>query len=366
MCSYLPEEHAFTSHLRQVGIHALCVGNCDSERLTTHGFFWTNHANRRETTSAATTATRRATRRATTQRRRWTMKRTTTSSKTGSKSSIFGKGVVFYLDRTGRIRGIMTWGLPFTSSSSEDDNHNSPKQLNRDLVNRMKSIIETNGNNLLSQADEEDTLLEPHHLDEETRNLASLAFVADDCDGESRLRSRPLLHRYQPAKPANIASLGKLRRGKDHAEGDELLGENIYVKNQETSSAQQHHQRPPSLIYIYPLHHPQQQDSLPTDPYRLTEEERKEEAWTENERRARPPKEELLWLRRNEANRFINHKLAQTELWFNTLMRPGVFADGSDPITRMQAPSWRKKRDDTTTKKDEEGEKKEKGSAAAS
>ena len=40
--SYLPDDSSSTQALYSMGIHALCVGKCDSEGMATHGFWWTN------------------------------------------------------------------------------------------------------------------------------------------------------------------------------------------------------------------------------------------------------------------------------------------------------------------------------------
>jgi hypothetical protein len=87
------------------------------------------------------------------------------------KGPVYGIGIVYYLDRTGRIRGIMTWGLPFTSKEKKDS-----EDLNEALVNRMREVIRTNGG--ISQWEaEENAFLHSHHHSEETKKLAALALA---------------------------------------------------------------------------------------------------------------------------------------------------------------------------------------------
>ena len=137
-----------------MGIHALCVGRCDSETLATHGFWWTNtnqqsNNNGDDKNSNSSSNSSRG-RRMNTLGPNAFMRRITkkaTSTVNGSKSRIgsgslpvYGSGVVYYLDLTGSICGIMLWGLPFVEVPND-----VKSTLNHLIVERMKKVISSNG-----------------------------------------------------------------------------------------------------------------------------------------------------------------------------------------------------------------------------
>jgi hypothetical protein len=73
------------------------------------------------------------------------------------------------------------------------------------------------------------------------------------------------------------------------------------------------------------------------NPYLLSKEDRIDQAWKENERRARPSKEEPLWLRRGDALRNVKMQDVMNDVFLSN-MRSGRFADGSEPFQRAKVP----------------------------
>ena len=110
---------------------------------------------------------------------------------------VYGSGVVYYLSRSGKIEGIMLWGLPF--SSIPNNVHSS---LNTELVDRLKEIIYSNGGIAIDDHSEkilkENTglnidmnLLSYLHLVEESKHLASLALSGGGLADSSFLAVSP-------------------------------------------------------------------------------------------------------------------------------------------------------------------------------
>ena len=307
------------SSFSTTGIETLVVGHCDSEKMSTHGFWWTNTAERRlsKEDSLPDSPRRRKT------------------NRTGNQS-VYGVGIVYYLDRTGRIRGVMTWGLPFTNPGSTE--------LNQELLDRLKQIIHTNGGISRERADE-DPLLRTDHLSDEAKRLVSIALATQVNGGVRRRLSQKAgdlpkpLHRYTAAKPASITSIGLLKR-KDQSVFSELLGENIYIRDDDYFKESEG-VRPSTLLYIYPMRSRQryrnEEENKGDDPYQPSLEDRIGEAWKENELRARPPKEEPLWLRRGDAYRGVSVQELMAESFLHN-MRSGKFADGSDAVQQAKVP----------------------------
>ena len=331
MCSYLQSETAKTAVLSDVGITALCVGQCDSDKMSTHGFWWTNLASKRQTLHQAEV-------------RRLPTKRPTRRRQTSTnwqKAPILGVGVVYYLDRTGHIQGIMTWGLPFTSKGMGSE------ELNEALVGRMKEIIRTNGGISQWEADE-NSFLHSYHLSEETKKLVALALTKrlsrrDTTGPLQRLMvpteemGRPL-HRYTAAKPSNITGLQMKRNENSSGPGD-APGENLFIKDTDKDIDCI---RPPTLMYVYPMRSPEQSSATGdtrNSPFYKSSHEKLQRALQKNELRARPPKEERLWLRRGEARKSISYADAMADMFIRN-MRQGKFADGSDGLQQAPLPKW--------------------------
>mmetsp|Transcript_30511 Transcript_30511/g.43279 ORF Transcript_30511/g.43279 Transcript_30511/m.43279 type:complete len:375 (+) Transcript_30511:820-1944(+) len=305
---------AQSSALAGVGIEALCIGHCDSERMSTHGFWFTNVATKRRNTASKTKERRK---------------------KKGKSDHlpVYGSGVVFYLGRTGKIRGMMIWGLPFTARGSSE--------LNKELVDRVKQVILSNGGITRTQTDN-DPLLRSSHLEDEAKRLTKLA--VSSASGKQKFKGVEIdempkpLHRFTPAKPPSITTVGMLRR-KDQSDSAGLLGENLYIKNDDNDNDDIDTTRPPTLVYVYPMHSPQYSDSQDgwNDPYQLSREERNEKAWKDNDLRSRPPKEEPLWFRRGDAQRGVAvHEVMAEQFLFN--IRKGRFSDGSEAVHQAPPP----------------------------
>lgn len=306
--------------LAKVGIQALCVGRCDSDRMTTHGFWWTNQSARQASKIQLSNQK---------QRRKPTGKR--------PASPVYGSGIVFYLDRTGRLRGVMSWGIPFTA----DDKGT----LNAELVERMKAVVATNGAVSLRNVDGNE-LLTIKDLAEESKKLVGIALSRHDPTTalsrniQLRVDSKPNpLYRYTAGRPPSITSVGMLKR-KDQVGASELLSENVYVKDEDDYQTVDTI-RPSSLVYVYPLGVQStvrgNGESSWNDPYRLSETEKQHLLARDNEKRARPPKEEPLWLRRDEMHKGIKYRDSLVERLSATL-RSGRFADGSDPVQQAPMP----------------------------
>ena len=354
-----------SSAFSAVGIHALCIGNCDSETMATHGFFWTNQSSdlkKRATLLRSTTKARRGNRTSPFGRH------PSGDSFPTVGRSVYGSGVIFYVDRTGAIQGVMTWGLPFASSGE-----NGESNLNTTLVERMKEIIRTNGeiakqchHRAVVKRDPrlELSLLSSYHLSEESKLLASIALESQGKRGRrTQLKSveglcNPL-HRYVPSKPVNITSIGMLKRTDEIGTGG--IGEDLFARTSSTECSED--ERPPSLIHVYPLNWgywgsgPTSTNSswpsgsmeeqgneiketeavISFSPDPNTEHKDFEKASRTNELRSRPPKEEQLWVRERDANKFVAVSDVLQDA-FRLNMRSGRFHDGSDSVRQAPTP----------------------------
>jgi hypothetical protein len=250
----------------------------------------------------------------------------------------------------------MTWGLPFTSKGK------CSEELNEALVGRMKEIIRTNGG--ISQWEaEENSFLHSYHLSEETKKLAALALAKglsrrDTSSPLQRLMvpaeemGRPL-HRYTAAKPSNTTGLQMKRKHNSTGPGD-AMGENLFIKDEDDEFDCL---RPPTLMYVYPMRSPQESSEtgdVRNSPFHKSSQEKLQHALQMNELRARPPKEEPLWLRRGEARKSISYADAMADMFIRN-MRQGKFADGSDGLQQAPVPKWmRSDSDDHDDDNDEE------------
>ena len=319
--SYMPNEEKRSESLYAMGIHALAVGRCDSDECATHGFWWTNSKDQRSTgiVDSPPMFMKRAT------------KRVFRKARQSGRLPAYGSGVIFYLDETGNITGVMIWGLPFSSDASDVSS-----SVNEELVERMRSIIRSNGAiaigdhsakvSLENEASNIDlSLLSYLHLAEESKHLASIALSgpSDRMDKEStaaHIVGRRPLHRYCPAKLAQLTSLGKLFRS----------GDVFYpVETVHDSSRCREESRPPSLKRIYPMSH--------TSGSEEENFEREMEMRQLQLDRSRPPKEDQLWLRRGDENRFVNAQDARANEFIKNMVN-GRFADGSDAVSQAPTP----------------------------
>ncbi|KAL3827508.1 hypothetical protein ACHAXA_003777 [Cyclostephanos tholiformis] len=368
-----------TLALYSMGIHALCVGRCDSEGMATHGFWWTNQSTVDSKTGIDGIAKksiedqlirpndfmRRATRGMT--------RRTTASPLNGKRGSlpVYGSGVIFYVDRSGNIEGVMLWGLPFSMNPNDVQSN-----LNDELVERMKKMILSNGG--VAIRDHSEDIIQKHsglnmdvsllsylHLAEESKLLASMAISGSSSSPANAresasvgtagslmllpkelevnrhtkrvgLRKLSPLHRYTPIKPAGMTNLGKMRR----MDGTGVLTEenDLFYSSMSphiadaTCQRVEEFARPPSLKRVNPMQSwinlaDGNEGELQSDPGR-----RKMQM-----ERSRPPKEELLWLRHEEEHRLVNNKNALADAFLRNISS-GRFSDGKDAVVQAQVP----------------------------
>jgi hypothetical protein len=266
--------------LSDVGIIALCVGNCDSERFYTQGVWWTNQSAHRRMDESLTEEgmTKR-------QRRRKLKE---------SLKPVYGLGFVFYMDRSGKIQGIMSWGVPFTTRGDE---------LNEKLVQQMKSIL-TSNSALTSRNSEIDHMRMTNYLSAESRRMVETAFsgFAGDADGQAHQLDgeienfpRPY-HRYTEVRPPNVRTLGLVKR--KGGQGHGVLGEDLFARYEEAVE-----DAPPPRLYT--AGNVGYASEKPDAMYEWSLFLQKEQQWDENESRARPPKEDPLWVRKGDEARNI-------------------------------------------------------------
>jgi hypothetical protein len=331
------EHEASSLALYSMGIHALCVGKCDSTMMATHGFWWTNTNNQSESKrDADSTASvrpnsfmRRITRRAT----NFTSKGSFTR---GGALPVYGSGVVYYLDQCGSIQGVMLWGLPFSEDSS-----NVQTSINDSLVERMKEIIRTNGGIVIRDHSDnivkesygvtmDVNLLSYLHLAEESKHLASTALKGSVASASSKAKivlGRPL-HRYTPWKPSEMTHLGKVRR-KDDAGQIAGVNDLFYSTSNESDKSPTTHWtnepvRPPSLKRIYTMQG--EATWLSND-----------EAMQLQQERSRPSKEDPLWLRQAEEFRYVNKRESMANEFISNMLA-GQFSDGSEAVKQAPMP----------------------------
>ena len=357
-------QNSSTLALYSMGIHALCVGRCDSEGMATHGFWWTNQSmdsktmvdgiagksNGKSNESIGPNAfMRRAT-------RAMTSRRTTSSLSNGSRGSlpVYGSGVIFYVDRSGQIEGVMLWGLPFSMNPNDVQS-----TLNKSLVDRMKKIISSNGG--IAIQDHSDDIIHKHsglnmdvsllsylHLAEESKFLASMALLGSSSRPaiakESLLPEEVLvkrhvglrspLHRYTPIKSIGVMNLGKVRRTDETgllAEDNDLFYSSMApLKVDATCQRVEEFARPPSLKRVDPMQILMNLADQEDVELQMDAERRKMQM-----ERSRPPKEEPLWLRHGEEHKLVNKKTALVDAFLRNISS-GRFSDGKDAV--VQAP----------------------------
>ncbi|GAX09760.1 hypothetical protein FisN_11Lh272 [Fistulifera solaris] len=273
-----------TTSLSKIGISALCVGDCDAERYGTHAIWWTNRA-------AQKRLLRLVEHEDTTGSEDQSLKRKRTQKVATSQTlPIYGFGVVYYLDRVGKIQGIMTWGLPF--SNKEDGS------LNQSLVYFLKSIILTNGG-ITSLDTERDHIRMSEYLSTASKRVVATAFKESQeslndhyqlVGSQVELFPRPL-HRFTEARPPSARSFSVLKRRDGLSHG--ILGQDLFDAFAE-----------PLVDDPIPIPDPSQNVGFAAreaqSMYEWDVYQQKERRWDENESRARPPKEEQLWIRKGD------------------------------------------------------------------
>eukprot|EP00934_Nitzschia_sp_Nitz4_P004726 Nitzschia sp. Nitz4//scaffold1_size375055//71516//73939//NITZ4_000228-RA/size375055-processed-gene-0.417-mRNA-1//-1//CDS//3329540901//4716//frame0 len=322
--------HVVTS-LSRLGVQALCVGNCDSERLNTRGFWWTNASAHRKVVkvlddgdssnseSNPMNLFRLARRRMSKQRKSM-----------GSVAPIYGIGVVFYLDSNGLIRGVMTWGLPFADAEGGN--------LNPHLLHALQRAVLTNVG--ISALDAE----EKHQLMNAAMAKQSQKFVAmaldrglvdataswHGLDGAIEAFAKPL-YRYTEVDAVNNVTMRVLKR-KDGG-GMGVLGEDMYARDELAIDHNERHDAseatPTNIpdtnypVKMVPVHAENGQARAAS--IKSVEELNlflaSQRGWEENENRARPGKEDLLWLRPGDERRNTSRKQVIIEA-YKSIMFP--------------------------------------------
>ncbi|VEU37371.1 unnamed protein product [Pseudo-nitzschia multistriata] len=320
------------SSLSSIGVQALCVGKCDSERQSTRAFWWTNSSARRKMNRFIKDESESS------QdddgddgkdedvdegsiRRRKSL--VISRHKTGRVNSrglvkpVYGVGVVFYLDHYGRIQGIMTWGLPFADRPGG--------KINPELLEHMKHMIASNAG--VSALDAEDN----HQLVNLALGKASQKLVAlsvkdqvshttrtwHGLDGPIQGFATPL-YRYTEVSNSRNKTVNVLKR-KDGS-GLGVLGEGLYVRDDfvleevadngpgDHLSEEENEDASPANIptTMYPItvapasHHDDAYGKKEISLETMKELNRYlavQLRWEANENRARPGKEDPLWLR---------------------------------------------------------------------
>ena len=334
------------------------VGKCDSERQSTRAFWWTNSSARRrmkrfikdqqaedtkddienpyddddddddddnvddndgeasETDNSSNSNNSNRDEGPINRRRSVLISRNKTRWRRGLVNPIYGIGVVFYLDHYGRIQGIMTWGLPFADRPGES--------LNPDLLELIKHLIATNAGVSALDAEENHQLMNLA-LGKASQKLVALAVkghVSDmtrawhGLDGRIEGFSTPL-YRYTEVSNSRSKTLNVLKR--KNGSGLGVLGEGLYVRddfiadealedgssdNSTTSTDEEAEKEdPPSNIptTMYPVTVPRTtnfEEGISVDTAKELNRFLEVQRWWEtNENRARPGKEDPIWLR---------------------------------------------------------------------
>lgn len=302
------------SSLSMMGIHALCIGQCDSENMSSHGYWWTNRRSRR---NSRISREKKYENDSSVERQR----QSSVPAAHLLSKSVYGSGVVFYFNRAGIIQGIMLWGLPFSTLPNGQDDSND---YNQELVKRMRQIILTNGEAIRNGHRDIEQYLDPNvvshaHLLEESKYLVSIATQEYSKEFSHLKLSRPL-HRYQPAKPVEIAALGTLKRNQRTGNGG--IGDDIFYTKEETNG---------------PLQETDHHLSFGMIPTISSSYETSGQNVALDDINARPPKEDPIWMRKNEAHKMLSvSNILADSFMFN--MTRGQFNDGSDAVKQAAPP----------------------------
>jgi hypothetical protein len=261
-----------SSALVSLGVEALCVGHCDSERYSTCGIWWTNLASQRRQNSLDESGE------APVQH----------SSTRASCKPVYGVGVVYYVDRLGKIQGVMTWGVPFAAGEG--------RKLSSRLLFLMKETVlgfgEFKSSIGLSVRNEV-----KEFLTQRSRQIVSVA--VDSVVGDHRevpnnalkdLLMRKPLYRCTEAPSPNSQISGSLRRNKTNRWASD---ETLFCRSPhwDTNLAYEPGEEPNRN------HHVLWKSWL-----------RREVQFDENAELARPLREEHLWLRKGDESRTVSAK----------------------------------------------------------
>ena len=280
------------SHLSEAGITALCVGMCDAGRYSTHGVWWTNQSAQkrflREFSHSAKT--------------KEDEKKLRTKAKEEVTKSVYGIGVVYYLDQTGKIQGIMLWGLPF---SMADNN------LKQSLLETIREILLNNGRDAKSY----------DYFTEKSRLLALRAFsdgsqqsIADKLRLDLKNLPRPL-HRY-----TSIFTVSNTMKRRGHGSTQSKIHDDgLFARTQHDND------NPDTMPPVQPkagigfddASNPAFQQAQKVYGYQLWEQ--KEHQWDDNATMAVPPGEDIIWIRKGYEEKNTSARDKNIEM-FNTAL----------------------------------------------
>ena len=257
-----------------------------------------------------------------------TRKKTRQLKSRGQINPIYGIGVVFYLDHYGRIQGVMSWGLPFCDRPGEE--------INAELLEHMKHLIQTNAGVSALDAEENHQLMNVA-LGKASQKLVALAVKGHvstttrawhGLDGPVEGFATPL-YRYTEVSTSKNKTVNVLKR-KDGS-GLGVLGEGLYARDDfveeeesisktisagDVSSEDEEEDETPSNIptTMYPIRvlpSYSSEDSKPISADTAKELNRflaVQSWWEANENRARPGKEDPLWLRPGDEKKTTSGK----------------------------------------------------------
>jgi hypothetical protein len=274
-----------SSALVSLGVEALCVGHCDSERYSTCGIWWTNLASQRRQNRVDEPGESPV----------------QESSRSASCKPVYGVGVVYYVDSLGKVQGVMTWGIPFAAGEG------------RELSSRLHALMEEivlGSNGLKSSIGLSARNDVREFLTQRSRQLVSVAIdslVSDQRDlsntsVKDTLSRKPLYRCTESPFPDSRIS-GSLRRNKTHRwASDEALfcrsprwGGSL--DNEPGEDANQDQQ----AVWKSWLRHEMQFD--------------------DNVELARPLREENLWLRKGDESRTVSAKENKISAYNNAIFR---------------------------------------------
>lgn len=227
--------------------------------------------------------------------------------KLGLVTPLYGIGVVYYLDSVGRIQGILTWGLPFAAEEGG--------AVNPHLLRHLKEIIAKNAGVSALDAEENHQIMNTA-LAKQSQKLVSIAVkgqtadmttISHGLDGSIDGFSTPL-YRYTEVNPAKTPSINVLKR--KEAGGLGVLGEDLYTRDElaiekmeaDDSGCETATNIPQTMypITVVPFQVEEAYGKKAASLDSLAELNRYlavQRGWEDNENRARPGKEDPLWLR---------------------------------------------------------------------
>ena len=332
--SYQGQGEPVVSSLSSLGIQALCVGNCDSERLQTRGFWWTNTSAQRKINKLIEDEEEKMLGRPESEgrlseyrtlRRQQSRKR----KRMGLVQPIYGIGVVFYLDSNGCIRGVMTWGLPFADEEGGT--------INPHLLKVIERIVLENAGVSSLDAEENHQIMN-NAMAIQSQHLVEIAIQGEFVDstalshglhGAIEEFSTPL-YRYTEVAPSNQATVKVLKRKEGGALG--VMGEDLYARDEmameQVRTFDEKEEIPSNIpvtnypVTVVPFQVEEVYGRKAASKESLEEMNRFmaiQRGWEENENRARPAKEDAIWLRPGDEKRNYSHKQMLIDAYRNIM-----------------------------------------------